>query len=88
VDAEGNEIGKKREAGMRCEKFPAHRKKFGMQNSFDAGQVDFRVFGVGMISLHQNRACRQQQQDAERLIFRVRNWARPISLTDFFGNVR
>ena len=57
-----NQIGEESQAGMRQEKFPAHRKQFRMQDSLDSGQVDFSVFGAWMVAMHQKGPCCEQRQ--------------------------
>jgi hypothetical protein len=74
-----NQVWKPCQAGVRLEEFASHRKQSRTQNPFHARQIDFRIFSAGMVSVHQNGAHSQRQQDAQRLIFAGCNRALSLS---------
>ena len=54
---------------MRREEFLTDGKQSRMQNLLHSGQINLRILGVRMVSVHQQRPSRQQQQNNRRLIF-------------------
>jgi hypothetical protein len=63
---ECNQIGEKGQACVRSEKLPADGKQFRVQNLFDAGQINFRILGKGMVSVNQQSGCGQEQENKRR----------------------
>jgi len=58
-------IGEERHAGVRKEEFAPHREQLWMQNFLYSRQIDFRILGKGMVSLHQQGAHGQREQPKE-----------------------
>ena len=52
---------------MREKKYTPGGKQLRMQNLLDAWQVDLCILRERMVSLHQERACCQQQQNEKSI---------------------
>src|ERR1700691_5915884 len=58
---------------MRSEEFLTNGKQSRIQNPLYTRKINFGILGVGMVSMHQQRPSRQQQQNSQRLIlFRLK----------------
>ena len=66
---------------MRREEFLTRRKQSRMQNLLHPRQINLRILGVGMVSVHQQRPSRQQEQNSQRLIFFRENEVHSIVAT-------
>jgi hypothetical protein len=50
---------------VRLKKLTANGKQLRLKKLFDAGQVDFRVFSVGMVAMNQKRSGREQNESRQ-----------------------
>src|SRR5277367_1281652 len=67
ANGKGDQVGIERVSGVFAEKFCVGGEESGMENFENAGEVDFRVFGVGMITVNEEGSGGQKQQDEDAL---------------------
>src|SRR5271166_5202206 len=67
TNGSGDEVWEKRHPRLRKEEFSTKRIKRRIDQDFDAGNVYFRVFRSGVISMDHQRACREQSKVHEVL---------------------
>ena len=65
----GHQVWEQRHAGMRLEEFLARRKQRVVQKAFDAGQIDFGIFGIRMVAVNKKSGDAEQDQYEGGLVF-------------------
>src|ERR1700682_3696203 len=65
---ERNEIGEQCQVGMRAEELAPHGKQCRVKNLLDTRQVDLRILGEGMVSMHKQSTRGEREQPYKRLV--------------------
>jgi hypothetical protein len=61
----GNQVGEKRQSGMGNEKLGVEWIECRIQNSLDARNINFRVFNIGVVTVHKNGSSGQKEESGD-----------------------